>query len=157
MQIRAVGTNTALLMMVCGLAAADARPRTPQQIVQHHFAAAAARDLDALVSDYADDATLITANGSVQGRQAVRAAFAQLLRPPQPGARPAESGATRSAPQIVVSHYSDNIAWLIWVQNAGKSNEVRGVETYLVRDGRIELETVGTVAVRPAGSAMPKQ
>jgi uncharacterized protein (TIGR02246 family) len=130
--------------------------RTPEQVVRHHFAASAARDLNAVVSDYADDAVLITANGVVRGRDGVRAAFAQLLRGPQPAARIAAAHAARPGPRIVVSHFTADVGWVIWTQNAGKPNELRGVETYLVRNGRIELETVGTVVVRPTSTALAK-
>jgi ketosteroid isomerase-like protein len=138
--------------------AADSGTRTPEQVVRHHFAAAAARDLEAVVADYAEDAVLISADGVVRGKDGVRAAFAQLLRAPQAGARPAGTRAARGGggPQILVSHFTHEVAWLIWTQNAGKPNEVRGVETYLVRDGKIELETVGTVAVRPSHGALAK-
>lgn len=147
-----------LLPAIADRALADDAPRTPEQVVRHHFAAAAARDLDAVVSDYADDAVLITANGVTHGKAAVRAAFQQLLRGAQPAARPAGGSAPRpgGGPQIVVSHYTRTVAWLMWVQNAGAPNEVHGVETYLVRNGRIELETVGTVAVHPASRELNK-
>jgi hypothetical protein len=100
---------------------------------------------------------LITAEGVLHGKHGVRAAFAQLLRAPQAGARPADArAASGGGPQILVSHFTDDVAWLIWAQNAGKPSEVRGVETYLVRDGKIELQSVGTVVVHPAHAAMAK-
>ncbi|HTT05199.1 MAG TPA: nuclear transport factor 2 family protein [Steroidobacteraceae bacterium] len=152
----ALALTAASALTLAQAPATESSSRTPEQVVRHHFAAAAARDLDAVVSDYADDAVLITANGVVRGKDAVRAAFAQLMRPPRPGARIAAARAERAGPQIVVSHFTRDVAWLMWTQNAGKPNEVRGVETYLVRAGRIELETVGTVAVHPASAALSK-
>ena len=152
----ALGLAAASATTLAQTPAAGAGARTPEQVVRHHFAAATARDLDAVVSDYADDAVLITANGVVRGKDAVRAAFAQLLRAPQRGARTASARAEPAGPQILVSHFTGEVGWLMWAQNAGKPNEVRGVETYLVRGGRIELETVGTVAVHPAGKALSK-
>src|SRR6185437_15115008 len=153
-----VASILALAMMAASAGWAQApaadSARTPEQVVRHHFAATAARDLDAVVGDYADDAVLITAEGIVHGKAGVRAAFAQLLRGPQPGARIAEARGQRAGPQIIVSHFTRTVGWLIWAQNAGKPNELRGVETYLVRNGRIELETVGTVAVHPPGRAL---
>lgn len=160
MRTNAVWSATVLLAVTSAAtlaSAADPGSRTPEEVVRHHFAAAAARDLDAVVNDYADDAVLITADGIVRGKDGVRAAFAQLLRGPQPGARPAEARPARGGgPQIIVSHFTHDIAWLIWAQNAGKADEVRGVETYQVRDGKIVLETVGTVAVHPANAALAK-
>jgi len=147
-----------LLPAASDRALADDASRTPEQVIRHHFEATAARDLDAVVSDYADDAVLITANGVTHGKAAVRAAFQQLLRGPQPAAKPAGDSAARQGggPQIVASHYTRTVAWLMWVRNAGAPDELHGVETYLVRNGRIELETVGTVAVHPASRELNK-
>ncbi len=125
--------------------AADPHPATPEQVVAHHFATIAAGDLDAVMSDYADDAVLISAAGVTRGKPGIRSQFAQLLRPPTTGPR-------RQA-DIIEKHFTADVAWLIWVQNAGKPNELRGVETYLVRNGKIRLETVGTVNVHPAAHA----
>jgi ketosteroid isomerase-like protein len=131
--------------------------RTPQQVVAHHFAMIAAGDLDALVNDYTDDAVVITAAGVTRGKAAIRAQFAQLLRPA--AAAPGASGAVapRAGPDIIEKHFAGDVAWLMWVRNAGKANEMRGVETYLVRDGRIRLETVGTVNVHPAAATSAAQ
>ncbi len=137
--------------------AAAPRAGTPEQIVAHHFASFAAADLDAVMSDYADDAVVISAAGVAHGKAAIRAQFAPLLRPAPAGQSTAGQGASNApagaqrqrGPDIIEKHFTADVAWLIWVQNAGKSNEVRGVETYLVRGGKIRLETVGTVNVHP--------
>lgn len=124
--------------------------RTPEQIIAHHFATFATGDLDAVMSDYAEDAVVINAAGVAHGKAAIRAQFAPLLRAPQAGA----AGAQRPrGPDIIEKHFTPNVAWLIWVQNRGKPNELRGVETYLIRGGKIHLETVGTVSVHPAATA----
>jgi ketosteroid isomerase-like protein len=120
---------------------------TPEQIIAHHFATFAARDLDAVMSDYADDAVVISAAGVARGKAAIRAQFAPLLRPPRAG----QSAAARG-PDIIDKHFTADVAWLTWVQNRGTPNEVRGVETYLVRGGKIHLETVGIVTVHPAAT-----
>lgn len=153
----ALALTAASALTLAQAPAGEAGARTPEQVVRHHFAAAAARDLEAVLSDYADDAVIITANGVVRGKDAVRATFTRMMRAPQRGARIAEASTERAGPQIVVSHFTRDVGWLMWAQNAGKPNEVRGVETYLVRAGRIELETVGTVALHPASTALPKQ
>jgi len=142
---------TAVLCLAGALAARAADSRhaagTPEHIVAHHFASFAAADLDAVMSDYADDAVLITAAGVTRGRAGIRAQFAQLVRAPQAG-RPVQRG-----PDIIEKHFTSDVAWLMWVQNRGKANETRGVETYLIRDGKIHLETVGIVNVHPAAAA----
>jgi ketosteroid isomerase-like protein len=134
--------------------AADPGTGTPEQIIAHHFATFATGDLDAVMSDYADDAVLITAAGVAHGKAAIRAQFAPLVRAPQTGTAAPQR---RRGPDIIEKHFTPNVAWLMWVQNRGKPNELRGVETYLIRGGKIRLETVGTVNVHPAATASAQQ
>jgi ketosteroid isomerase-like protein len=156
---RSVAVLTSTLAAVLCLAgalstarAADSEPAagTPEQIIAHHFATFASGDLDAVMSDYADDAVLITAAGVAHGKAAIRAQFAQLVQAPRAGT-PAPQ--RQRGPDIIEKHFTPNVAWLMWVQNRGKPNELRGVETYLIRGGKIHLETVGTVSVHPAATA----
>ena len=46
--------------------------RTPQEVFQHHAEALGAEDIDAIVSDYADDAIFITPDGVLRGKDGVR-------------------------------------------------------------------------------------
>lgn len=46
--------------------------RTPQQVFEHHGEALMAEDLDAIVSDYAEDALFITPAGVKHGKDGVR-------------------------------------------------------------------------------------
>jgi hypothetical protein len=132
----------------------DSAPRTPQQVIKHHFSVLESGDLKAVVGDYADNATVITAAGVIHGTAAIREQFARMARP-RAGAAAPPPGASHRGPQIKQQFYSGDTAWLIWVQNEGKPGEVRGVETYRIRNGKIELETVGIVNVHAA--AQPGQ
>jgi ketosteroid isomerase-like protein len=51
---------------------------TPEQVFQHHAEALGAEDIDAIVSDYADDALFITPEGVLRGKDGVREAFEKL-------------------------------------------------------------------------------
>src|SRR5262249_9552483 len=53
--------------------------RTPQEVFQHHVQALGAGDLDEIVTDYTDDAVLITPAGVQRGKDGIRAGFTQLL------------------------------------------------------------------------------
>ena len=48
---------------------------TTRQVLEHHLGALAAGNLDAILSDYTDDSTLIGPDGVAKGRQAIRASF----------------------------------------------------------------------------------
>ena len=132
----------------------DSAPRAPQQVIEHHFSIMGSGNLGEVVSDYADNATVITAAGVIHGKAAIREQFARMARP-RAGSAPPPPG-VRRGPQIKQQFYTRDAAWLIWVQNEGKPDEVRGVETYIIRNGKIDLETVGTVNVHPA-AAKPGQ
>ena len=47
-----------------------ATTRTPQEVFQHHAEVLIAGDIDGIVSDYADDAVVITPTGRSMGRTA---------------------------------------------------------------------------------------
>src|SRR5262245_45199364 len=52
---------------------------TAKQIVDHHLAAFFERDLDGILSDYAPDAVLFTANGPLRGVGQIRPLFEALV------------------------------------------------------------------------------
>lgn len=147
--VAAVSVGLAGTVPLIALAAPSAH--TPQQIIAHHFSTIAAGNLDAVVGDYADNATVISAAGVIHGKAAIREQFARLVRP-RAGA-PAQPAGARRGPVIKQQFFTPDTAWLVWVQNEGKANEVRGVETYIIHNGKIDLETVGTVNVHPAPAA----
>jgi hypothetical protein len=147
--IAAAGLVGALPLIALGASA----PRTPQQVVEHHFSAAASGALGALVSDYADNATVISAAGVIHGKAAIRQQFARMMRPRAGAAAAAPPAGARRGPAIKQEFFTPDTAWLVWVQNEGKPGEVRGVETYIIRNGKIELETVGTVNVHAAAQS----
>ena len=82
---------------------ADTAGRTPQEVFQHHAEALGAEDLEGIVSDYADDAVVITPDGVQRGKDGVRAAFVKLL-----GDIP---GATWELPTQI---YEDDVMFLEW-------------------------------------------
>ncbi|MGH8205600.1 MAG: hypothetical protein ACRETK_02370 [Steroidobacteraceae bacterium] len=141
----AMGLAGAVPLIALGAPAAH----TPQQIIAHHFSMFAAGNLDAVLSDYSDNATVITAAGVIHGKAAIRQQFARLVRP-RAGA---QTAGAPSGPVIKQQFYTPGAAWLMWVQNEGKANEVRGVETYIIHNGKIDMETVGTVNMHAAPAA----
>jgi ketosteroid isomerase-like protein len=46
--------------------------RTPQEVFEHHGGVLVAGDLEGIVSDYADDAIIITPAGILRGKEGVR-------------------------------------------------------------------------------------
>lgn len=109
-----------------------ASPTSTQAVLENHLRSFAAGDLDGILSDYAPDAILFTADGPLRGRDAIRALFTALL------AEFAAPGATVSMhKQFVDGDY----AYILWTaKNATKVYEL-ATDTFVVRDGKIAVQS----------------
>lgn len=105
--------------------------RTPQEIFQHHAEALGAEDIDAIVSDYADDAIFMTPEGVLRGKEGVRRAFERLTSE-VPGARW----------ELPTQLYEDDIMLLEWKATSSASRVEDGIDTFVFRDGLIRVQTV---------------
>jgi SnoaL-like protein len=105
--------------------------RTPQEVFQHHAQALGAEDIDAIVSDYADDAVFITPDGIERGKDGVRKAFEKLTSE-VPGA----------AWELPTQIYEDDILFLEWKATSANSKVEDGIDTFVFRDGLIRIQTV---------------
>jgi hypothetical protein len=105
--------------------------RTPQEIFQHHAEALGAADIDAIVSDYADDAIFITPDGMLRGKDGVRQAFEKLTSD-VPGAEW----------ELPTQLYEDDILLLEWTATSAHTKVEDGIDTFVFRDGLIRVQTV---------------
>jgi SnoaL-like domain len=106
-------------------------PRTPQEVFQHHAEALGAEDIDAIVSDYADDAIFITPEGVLRGKDGVRGAFEMLT-----------SELPRARWELPTQLYEDDILLLEWKATSSESKVEDGIDTFVFRDGLIRVQTV---------------
>ncbi len=86
---------------------------------------------DAIVTDYADDACFVTEGTTYRGRQAIRDFFAGFIASLPPGA--IGEFALRSL------RVEGDLAYITW--SAGRTLPL-GTDTFVVRDGKIALQTV---------------
>jgi hypothetical protein len=105
--------------------------RTPQEVFQHHGEALMAEDLDGIVSDYSDDALVISRGGALRGKDGVRHAFVKLIGD-LPGAR------WKLPTQI----FEDDILLLEWKAESEKVKVEDGTDTFVFRDGLIRVQTL---------------
>jgi ketosteroid isomerase-like protein len=105
--------------------------RTPEEVFQHHAEALGAGDLDQIVADYADDAVLITPAGVLRGRDDVRAAFTQLL-----------ADLPDAAWDLKTQIYEGDVLFLEWAAHAAATFAEDGIDTFVFRDGFIQVQTV---------------
>jgi hypothetical protein len=108
-----------------------AMTRTPQEVFAHHGPALGAADLDEIVTDFADDATVITPGGAKHGKDGVRAAFGQLL-----------ADLPDADWHVKKQTFADDVLLLEWTADTAESRVDDGVDTFVFRDGKIRVQTV---------------
>jgi hypothetical protein len=104
---------------------------TPEEIFEHHAAALNAADLDAIMADYAEDAVVISPQGVVRGRPAIRDLLAGAL-----------SALPAAAFQMVTPVYSEDALLLRWTADSKTNAIPDGVDTFVFADGKIRLHTM---------------
>ena len=112
---------------------------TTRGILDHHLSAFFAYDLEGVMSDYGKDIVFFTANGPLNGVDAVRPLFEGLI------AEFKQPGSTFTMKRNVVE---GNHGYILW--NAETSTNVyeMATDTFVVRDGRIVAQSF-TAIVRP--------
>jgi ketosteroid isomerase-like protein len=105
--------------------------RTPQEIFQHHATALGGGDLDGIVSDYADDAAFISPAGVERGKDGIRAAFTRLL-----------ADVPNAKWDLKTQIYEGDVFFLEWAADAGATFVEDGLDTFIFRDGLIQVQTV---------------
>jgi ketosteroid isomerase-like protein len=113
--------------------------RTPQQIFEHHATALTAGDMDELLSDYADDAVLITPRGVLRGKDGVRQAFTALFGElPNPRL------------DVPTQIFEGDVLFLEWTATSDKGRVSDGIDTFVFGDDGIRVQTV-RYTVEPTG------
>jgi ketosteroid isomerase-like protein len=105
--------------------------RTPEEIFAHHAQALGGGDLEGIVADYADDAVFISPAGSKYGKDGIRAAFTQLL-----------ADVPEAAWELKTQIYEGDVLFLEWSAVAAATRVDDGIDTFVFRDGQIQVQTV---------------
>jgi uncharacterized protein (TIGR02246 family) len=98
------------------------------ELLEHGAAAWNRGDLDGFVSDYAPDATFVTSQGLVRGREAIRARYAPRF---SPGARRDSLWFRDVEARAVGAETLQVVAW--WNLGRGDSVTARGPTSLLLR------------------------
>jgi ketosteroid isomerase-like protein len=105
--------------------------RTPEEVFGHHVEALGAGDLDEIVADYAEDGVLITPAGALHGKGGIRGAFTQLL-----------ADVPNADWTLKTQIYEGDVLFLEWAADAGATFADDGIDTFVFRDGLIQVQTV---------------
>lgn len=105
--------------------------RTPREVFAHHAEALGAEDIDAIVSDYTEDALFITPEGTQRGLDGVRKGFERLLAD--------VPGASWELPTQI---FEDDILLLEWKAESAETFVEDGIDTFVFANGKIRVQTV---------------
>lgn len=135
---------TALLLAA---GAAHAQGSTPAEVVQRHVDSGGS--LDAILADYADDAVVLQAGRTLQGKAAIRHFYEGMFGAGPAGAPPTQ-GAARSAgepPKMTVDKVwqEGDVGFVNW-----HMGPVKATEEFVVRNGKIEVQAVFMNGAPPA-------
>ena len=102
-----------------------------EETLFHHVEAFAKGDLDAHMSDYCEDAVLITPDGILRGSGEIETFFEEFLASFPPGS-------TFEASQRIVER---TMAYIVWSGRSEHLDTPFATETFMVRDGKILMQT----------------
>ncbi len=104
-----------------------------KDVLHHHLAALGAGDVNEILKDYTDDSLLITADGTIRGlgplREAFTAFFGGLFAP----------GTYEFT--MDAEHVEGEVAFITWHAVCASFDIPLGVNTFVVRDGKIAVQT----------------
>lgn len=127
-------------------AAKQTSSASPASVVEHHVAAMQKGDLAGVMSDYADDAVVITPEGLVSDQMPAKGpgvysgignakkVFATLTRADNMGA--VKSMKSRIEPR------GNDVVFLYWTQLQGTPKEVSGRDIFVVRNAKVVFQDI---------------
>jgi hypothetical protein len=116
----------------------DFSKRTPEEIFGHHAQTLMAEDLDGILMDYVESSYLVSPSGVLHGKNAIRGFFADVLQ------------ALPQAKWDVKTTFVENILFLEWTADSTKGSASDGVDTFIFKDGMIQIQTVRATIVPKA-------
>lgn len=114
--------------------------RSTTAVLDNHLKCFGEGDLEGILSDYAPDAILFTADGPLRGLEAIRSLFSAML---------AEFGKPGATFRMTQRSVEGDYAYILWTAETADNVYELGTDTFFVRDGRIEVQSF-------AGKLTPK-
>lgn len=102
-------------------------------ILDHRLAAFSTGNADDIITDFADDAALIMAEGVTKGRDAIHAAYADMF---SDLFKPGTYSLTIDAANV-----EGDVAQIVWRASCATVEIPLGSDTYVVRNGKIVTQT----------------
>ena len=117
----------ALFLLTCGQPQSTTSSKA---VLEHHLQSVGAGNLDEIMADYAADAVLYTPTGPLRGTAEIRGFFTALpdILPP---------GFWENF-KMVRQDVEGEVAYMVWASEPGYP---LGTDTFIIRDGRIVIQT----------------
>jgi hypothetical protein len=112
-----------------------------KSVIDHHLKCFGEGDLKGILSDYAPDAVLFTANGPLRGVDEIRPLFQAMI---------AEFGKPGAVFSLKQQFIADNHAYILWTAETADNIYELGTDTFVVRDGKIVAQSF-TGKMKPKG------
>jgi len=112
-----------------------------RNVLDHHLNSFAEGDLEGTLSDYAPDAVMFTAEGTLHGVEAIRPLFQALI---------AEFGKPGSVFRMKRQLVQGDYAYILWSAETADNVCELGTDTFVVRRGKIVAQSF-TGKIRPKG------
>jgi ketosteroid isomerase-like protein len=112
-----------------------------KDVLDHHLKCFGEGDLEGILSDYAVNAVMFTADGPLKGADAIRPLFQAMV------AEFGKPGATFSMKQQLVE---GDHAYILWSAETADNVYELGTDTFVVRDGKIVAQSF-TGKITPKG------
>lgn len=107
--------------------------RTSEEVFNHHMDAFLRKDFKELASDFTDESILISSAGTkAVGANAITEAYRELIGS-------FEEGTTFAVKQVIME---GDVVFLEWTSDSPSSAVKDGVDTNVIRDGKIVVQTV---------------
>ena len=108
-----------------------------KEVLDHHWTAFKANDLEETMKDYAEESVLITPNATYRGLDEIRNNFVNAFK-----LFPADSTTFTLDKTVVVR----DVGYILWKSKTPAFNLTYATDTFIVRDGKIIRQTYAGVA-----------
>jgi hypothetical protein len=130
------------LLFVCACASkqvttsAEINEDQTRKVLQHHWEAFQANDLEGTMADYTEQSILVTPDKTYKGLTEIRANFVSAF-----GAFPKASSSLKLTKSIV----NQDIGYIIWEATTPSFNLTFGTDTFIIQNGKIVRQTYAGV------------
>lgn len=117
-------------------AANDIDESNTKKVLDHHWVAFKANDLEETMKDYTEESVLITPNATYTGLEEIRTNFVNAFK-----GFPKDSATFNLEKSVVVK----DVGYILWNSKTPAFNLTYGTDTFIVRDGKIVRQTFAGV------------